>query len=30
MYLCKKMGFDELCYQVQLTGWGKKNGKITI
>ncbi len=24
MYLCKKMGFDELCYQVQLTGWGKK------
>ena len=28
MYLCKDLGFDELFYQVQLTGWGKKDWEI--
>jgi pyrroloquinoline quinone biosynthesis protein E len=28
MYLCKNLGFDELFYQVQLTGWGKKDWEI--
>lgn len=25
MYLCKELGFDNLSYQVQMTGWGKKD-----
>ena len=29
MNLCKNLGFDDLSYQVQLTGWGKKEWEDT-
>jgi len=28
MHLCKNLGFDDLSFQVQLTGWGKKDWEL--